>query len=178
MIENYGLIWPRKYIHVGAGSNKGTLLGYNAKVGIVDFREQIGIYVLYDRNMLPVYVGQSGSGSANLFNRLKSHTKGRIWHRWEYFSWFGLRKVNKTGRLHAYGKSENLFKTTGAQVLNQLEGVLIAATEPRFNRQGARFGGAIEFYPVDDENVTEMTLESISFQISEIQTQLSNLNKK
>ena len=49
MIRNYGLLWQRKYVHLGAGSNKGTLLGTKPGVGEVDFREQIGVYVLYDK---------------------------------------------------------------------------------------------------------------------------------
>jgi hypothetical protein len=64
-----------------------------------DFRDQIGVYVLYDWNQNIVYVGQAVNvnGNGTLFNRLKNHMDGRLWNRWQYFSWVGFRDVNKDG---------------------------------------------------------------------------------
>jgi hypothetical protein len=55
-IENFGRFWRRDKSYWGRGrGNKGQLKGHlkrNKKVE-VDFREQIGIYVLFDANRNP-----------------------------------------------------------------------------------------------------------------------------
>lgn len=178
MIKNYGLLWQRKYVHLGAGSNKGTLLGFRTGIGVVDFREQIGIYALYDNNRVPVYVGQAGNGNATLFGRLKHHTKDHLSNRWECFSWFGLRRVNKNNSLSDYDHVEKLYKAQGALVLNELEGVLIAAMEPKLNKQGANFPDAEQFLQEVDENVTELTLESVIYHIAELKEQIKQLQRQ
>lgn len=177
MIKNFGLLWQRKYVHLGAGSNKGTLLGTRSGKGVVDFREQIGIYVLYDKDHRPVYVGQAGNGNATLFGRLKHHTNDHLWNRWEYFSWFGLRQVNANRSLSERDKADKVHRSKGSIVLNELEGVLIAAMEPKLNKQGARFGDAAQFFQEVDDNVTELTLGDITDQISELKEQIKQLQK-
>lgn|SRR5574337_126539 len=162
MIMTYGLLWHRKYIHRGAGGNKGTLLGHHPKYGTVDFREQIGIYVLYDKDFVPVYVGQAGNGRANLFSRLKTHTEDHLWNRWEYFSWFGLRRVNDGNRkLSEFDSAAKKYVAPGSAVLNEVEGVLIAAMEPKLNKQGSSFKDAVQFEQDLDENVKDISLEDI-----------------
>ena len=52
---------------------------------MADFREQIGIYVLFDKDLAPVYIGQAGSGKRRLFARLNEHETDDLWNRWEYF---------------------------------------------------------------------------------------------
>ena len=55
LISNYGLFWQRKYVHFGYGGNKGTLFGkMSKKKFLVNFREQIGTYVLYDKDFIPI----------------------------------------------------------------------------------------------------------------------------
>ena len=91
IIKNYGLRWRRDRIAWGAGSRRGHLSGVlvgSKRSDPVDFREQIGIYILYEAGFLPVYVGQSGNGNARLYSRLKSHQDGRLRDRWEYFSFW------------------------------------------------------------------------------------------
>ena len=119
LISNYGLFWQRKYVHFGYGGNKGTLLGKmnQKKSFLVDFREQIGIYVLYDKDFIPIYVGQAGNGNANLFTRLKQHTTDTLCNRWEYFTWFGLRRVNTNRRLAAYDSIEKTFKAQRGNIV-------------------------------------------------------------
>ena len=56
------------------GSLKGRRAG-EALGNPVDFREQVGVYVLYDDNFRVVYVGQAGAGNQTLLGRLKQHRK-------------------------------------------------------------------------------------------------------
>ncbi len=182
MIMTYGLLWERKYVHLGAGGNKGTLLGRHRSYGVVDFREQIGIYVLYDKDFVPVYVGQAGNGRATLFSRLKTHTRDHVWNRWEYFSWFGLRRVNKGNqKLSDYDKVAKKYVAPGADVLDEIEGVLIAAMEPKLNKQGPSLKGARQFDQELDDNVRDVTLEDIASKLdifSERVEKLTNGTKR
>jgi hypothetical protein len=140
VIKNYGLMWRRDAVHWGRGSNRGTLNGRRSGK-IVDFRGQIGVYVLYDEGRRPIYVGQAGQGNARLFNRLRAHARDGLALRWQYFSWFGLLPVNKGGGLSGRDAPEKRVSGTLRSTLNEIEGVLIAATEPAFNKQGAQFKG-------------------------------------
>lgn len=72
VIKNYGLMWRRDRVFWGKGRKAGTLLGRLSRREI-DFRDQIGVYVLYDETRRPVYVGQAGQGHARLFSRLRAH---------------------------------------------------------------------------------------------------------
>jgi len=72
VIKNYGLMWSQDAVFWGRGGRRGALKGQR-KGQIIDFREQIGVYVLYDEGRHPVYVGQAGQGNARLFKRLRSH---------------------------------------------------------------------------------------------------------
>ena len=96
-IKSYGLLWERKYIHYGRGGKAGHLKGYN--INTVDFRNQRGVYVLYDKDMIPIYVGQAGKGKASLFNRLDQHETDHLSGRWQFFTWFGLCGVDKNNKL-------------------------------------------------------------------------------
>src|SRR5580698_4334444 len=88
VIKNYGLMWRRDSVFWGRGYNRGSLQGRRSR-RVIDFREQIGVYVLYDEGRRPVYVGQAGQGNARLFNRLRNHRGDALSQRWQYFSWFG-----------------------------------------------------------------------------------------
>jgi hypothetical protein len=101
LIKNYGIMWRRDSVFWGRGSNRGVLEGRRSGK-IIDFREQIGVYVLYDEGRRPIYIGQAGQGNARLFRRLRSHRRDSLAHRWHYFSWFGLLTVNKSGRLSGW----------------------------------------------------------------------------
>jgi hypothetical protein len=160
VIKNYGLMWRRDSVHWGRGHSKGTLEGRRSGQ-VVDFRDQSGVYVLYDEARRLIYVGQAGQGHARLFKRLQAHTHDYLAHRWEYFSWFGLLKVTKPGGLSALDhKSKRLTGTIGS-TLNEIEGVLIAATEPPFNKQGARFRGISRYRQKPVERISLTTLRKI-----------------
>ena len=180
LIRNYGHLWERKYISWGRGNVRGHLLGYydGDHKRVVDFREQIGIYVLFDANLAPVYVGQAGNGHRKLFDRLKQHETDHLWNRWEHFSWFGFRRANKNRSLSAYDDSSKIFKATGTQLLNEIEGALITALEPKLNKQGARWKDVEEYYQEVDGEVEEITTDDLSVKLDGIQKQLQEIDKR
>jgi hypothetical protein len=138
IIKSYGLFWSETDVFWGVGSSSGSLLGVPARARSsepVDFREQIGIYVLYAGHEM-IYVGQAGSGNAKLFSRLKKHRKDVLADRWDHFSWFGLKRALNDGKLSSDSKRAASSVT---MALNHMEALLIAAAEPALNRQGGRF---------------------------------------
>ncbi|MFZ5618430.1 MAG: GIY-YIG nuclease family protein [Pseudomonadota bacterium] len=141
LISTYGLFWKRENVHWGRPKNAGHLLGFAAKAkrtNIVDFREQQGIYALYDGAYQLIYVGQAGSGAnKRLFRRLKDHTRDHLADRWTKFSWFGIQRALNNGELSAEKQAAH---TTISAILDQMEAILIVAAEPRHNKQGGRFG--------------------------------------
>lgn len=147
LIANYGLFWKRKKVWWGKQGVTGHLQGVlstNLKDEPVDFREQQGIYALYDDNFRMVYAGQAGSnGHQRLFTRLKQHTRDALADRWTRFSWFGIRSVNKTGTLRV---EKSAAHPPINSVLDHIEAILIATAEPPHNRQGGRFGEKVEQY--------------------------------
>jgi len=161
LIRTYGLFWQRSDIDWGAGRRRGHLNGYYAfgkREGITDFREQRGIYCLYDPTFKLVYVGQAGNGDACLFDRLRDHARGRLAQRWSQFSWFGTRGLIESSTGVWTLDDDQEAAPSLATVLNQLEGILIAAAEPPLNRQGSRFGSDCYLY-----NQVQMGQSSASF---------------
>jgi hypothetical protein len=169
VIKNYGLMWNRDAVFWGYGGRKGTLEGQR-KGQTIDFREQIGVYVLYDEGRRPIYVGQAGQGNARLFKRLRSHKRDHLADRWRYFSWFGLLVVNKNKRLSGWDDKGKRVSGTIGSLLDEIEGVLIAATEPKFNKQGAKFKGIHQYQHVKHED------EAVS--PSELRDLIQNLDEK
>lgn len=183
LIKNYGVMWRRDFVFWGAGSNKGTLLGRRSGKKI-DFREQIGVYVLYDESRRPVYVGQAGQGNARLFRRLRAHRRDALAERWQYFSWFGLLPINQSGRLSGWDAPSKRVSGTIKSTLNEIEGVLIAATEPAFNKQGARFKGIARYRQVmhDYADYTSTAdiyelLQTTNIQLQKIAAQIKKKSK-
>jgi hypothetical protein len=173
VIKNYGLMWRRDSVFWGRGSNKGVLEGrHRGKVS--DFREQVGVYVLYDEARRPIYVGQAGKGHG-LFNRLKNHRSDSLAHRWQYFGWFGLLAVNKTGRLSGWDAPSKRVTGTLRSTLNEIEGVLIAATEPPFNKQGARFKGIARYRQVPHKDAEHVSPAQLSDLLKDINKKLDGL---
>lgn len=161
IIRSYGLFWKVQDVFWGKGSQAGSLLGVpaGARTAVpTDFREQIGIYVLYSDHQM-IYVGQTGSGEKRLFRRLKDHRKDRLADRWNQFSWFGLRGALARGGL----STEKLRTSAGISVaLNHIEAVLIEAAEPVRNKQGGRFGDNVQrFIQARDERLGPSDTEMI-----------------
>ena len=146
LIHNYGLFWRRNDVFWGRPRVTGHLKGVPAKetsATPVDFREQAGVYVLYDDSFRLIYIGQAGAGNARLFNRLKNHKKDALADRWTRFSWFGIRWVRDGGKL---SKGAAQFTIKYKDLLNHIEAILISSTEPPHNRQAGRFGEKVEQY--------------------------------
>lgn len=168
MIKNYGLFWRRDSVHWnynGArGEDRGHLKGVKNRQReeiVVDFREQAGIYCLYDDNFRLLYVGQAGFGNATLFDRLKNHTSNDLAERWTRFSWFGLKNYSANEGVFSLQKAK-FKKLDVAEVLNSLEGILIVGAEPPLNRQGPRFGDAEKFSQYfDGANVYPPLMEMV-----------------
>jgi len=163
-IKNFGLLWERRFIKWGRGRTKGHLKGRakRRKSKIADFRDQIGIYVLYDKDLKSIYVGQAGRGKdKKLFNRLKRHRSDHLGNRWAYFSWFGLRKINRNGTLYDRDTPQKQYSARGQLLLDQFEGALIAVAEPLLNKQGSKWRGAEEFYQQVDEDTREITVDEV-----------------
>jgi len=160
LIENYGLFWKRDDVFWGRQKVKGRLEGVPAgslTSKPVDFRGQQGVYVLYDDGFRVVYVGQSGTKKQRLFARLKRHTRNHLAQRWTRFSWFGVRKVRKTGEL---AKENYAAHPLLPRVLNHIEAILIAATEPPQNRQSGKFGADVKQYiQYRDKEAAGLTVE-------------------
>lgn len=155
IIQSYGLFWHADNVHWGRGSQGGTLLGVPARARSstpCDFREQIGIYVLYSNHDI-VYVGQAGAKNQRLFKRLRKHRRDDLAGRWNRFSWFGLRRVLASGRLST---KKPRTSVSIASALNHMEAALIAAAEPTLNRQGGRFGkkkGTLKYLQYRDDRL-------------------------
>jgi hypothetical protein len=128
---------------------------------LVDLKDQIGVYVLYDKNQNIVYVGQAGSGQATLFGRLRSHEKDALWNRWEFFTWIGFKAVNADGKLSAMQKVEaNVSGLSYADALNEIEGILIEVIEPKLNKRSGNLKEAVEYFQYTEEEVTMVDIRS------------------
>jgi hypothetical protein len=153
LIKNYGLFWRRDDVFWGKQKQMGHLQGFPAREAfrLVDFRDQQGVYCLYDENFKIVYVGQAGSGlSQRLFIRLRQHKSDALAERWTRFSWFGIRRVKQNLKLAAETDGTH---TKPSAVLDHIEAILISATEPPHNRQGGRFGNeAKQFLQYRDQD--------------------------
>ena len=161
---------------MGGDGNAGHLTGKTNGNRKADFREQIGVYVLYDRNQNIVYVGQAGNGNATLFTRLKNHMDGALWNRWEYFTWVGFRDVNVNGSLSNQQSVESAvsgFKYSDA--LNEIEGILIEVIEPKLNKQSGRLKSATEYFQITDERITEVSMQLLRNDILEVKAKLEQL---
>ncbi len=134
IINAFGIYWNRNLVH---WKSTPDLLGIQ-QIGAteVNFKDQIGIYLLHD-NRETIYVGQAIEQP--LGKRLKDHTTDRLAGRWDRFSWFGFYPVTEDGELNLNIK----FKEFTIQNLGDiLEAILIESIEPRQNRkQGNSFMG-------------------------------------
>jgi hypothetical protein len=131
--------WPRSGELLGVGVRK-------RKAGKVDFARQIGIYALYDEQFRLVYVGQAGLGQRGLYSRLRAHTLNNLSERWSRFSWFGLIASEELETRDPEKERLEPINVTKSTILDQVEAVLIAASEPLRNKQSGRFGRDVTHY--------------------------------
>ena len=159
LFHNYGLFWQVGRVKWGkpGKGHSGTLSGFRTlKEGEVDFREQRGVYALYDDNFKMLYVGQAGYGNQRLYQRLHQHRFDALGERWSKFSWFGVDPVKGRAGKKEIVETEPSPPAVSA-VLNHLEALLIAAAEPVLNRQGGKFGDAEQFYQWYEEPEDEIS---------------------
>lgn len=155
VIQNYGLFWRED--RVNWKGNPVSLCGVekNKAKNIVDFREQKGIYALYANYKL-VYVGQAEAKQDALLTRLRQHRLYKFQGRWDMFSWFGTRYVTGANQLSSHSDS-TVPQQPKTDILDMLEGLVIAISEPRLNSQGPEWDkfGITQYYQWWDEDKTE-----------------------
>lgn len=178
-IRNFGHYWSRELIDWGwqGQGNQGRLLGSlrtNAEKADADFRNQIGIYVLYDENREAVYVGQTGRGNNRLFHRLRQHSRGPMRDRWTSFSWFGFLHVDDDGQLVELDEyAIPAHPLTDA--LNQFEAILLQVIEPRLAKQGPNWNGTVEYFQFAEDEVT--TLDHLWNELQELREMLAMIQR-
>ena len=160
----------------GKGNRRGLLEGRRSGK-VIDFRDQIGVYVRYDESRRPIYVGQAGQGNARLFNHLRTHRRDGLAHRWQYFSWFGLLAVNKSGGLSGWIAPTKRISGSMRSTLNEIEGVLIAVTEPAFNKQGARFRGIARYRQVSHPEADYTSLADLRQMLGKLHRKIDDLGE-
>ena len=148
VIRAFGIFWRRDWVNWNVRCLNGSQLDASNSV---DFAEQSGVYILYDRDR-PIYVGKCAENS--LFDRLKSHTKGRLSSRWERFSWFGFRAADDDGR-PAPSPSGHVHN----DMTDAMEAVLIEVLEPPQNRRRGDRLSDFEYNQVRDEAMQEAQVQ-------------------
>jgi len=141
LIKSYGQYWNPDAVNwgsVGKG-NAGTLLGktkLDGKTVSCDVWKQRGIYTLHDEFRL-VYVGKTED--QDLGKRLRDHLTDRFAGRWDMFCWYGIRRINKTGTLRAFGQRQ----VPPATLIQTLESLAILISDPPLNRKREKLPEAI-----------------------------------
>ena len=143
-IQCYGLFWDvdetmwsgRDFRLLGRRGSHGDSLR------VCDFRNQVGLYVLYD-DYGPYYVGLTRHQP--LGNRIRAHLDDHHRGLWDRFSWFGFRGVLKrcyTDRTQALAKLPRSLVTDSRETIADIEALLIQAlgTHKRGNKVQMRFG--------------------------------------
>lgn len=157
-LQAFGMFWQRDRV---IWTGKPKIMGRQGLgATTVNFSEQVGVYLLHDRERV-IYVGRA---SDTLFTRLKFHTTDRLGGRWDRFSWFGLRDVRPDGTL-----SEPSVAWTHAVVIETLEALLIESLEPPLNRKrGDNFSGAEYVQVVDPEIERGLKRQMLSEMVDKI----------
>lgn len=137
-IKAFGMYWERSQINWESPRVLGKQEGADLSV---DFSDQIGVYLLHDRERV-IYVGRAEDA---LLKRLVAHTSGRFANRWDRFSWFGIRPVDDNGKLTMPAES-----WVRHDVIQTMEAVLIECLEPAQNRRRGDKLGANEFVQLKD----------------------------
>lgn len=156
-IRCYGLFWSADEVlwRPGAGNRSSfRILGRvgerSPKLRVCDFRQQRGIYVLYD-DYGPYYVGlcrKQGLGA-----RLKQHLSDDHEGRWDRFSWFGFQRVLKsreTDGTQKLGRLPTRLLVDSMSTIGDIEALLIQSlgTQHRGNWNQMRFAAAEQWHQV------------------------------
>jgi hypothetical protein len=153
IINAFGIYWNRNQVH---WKTNPDLLGIQ-QIGAteVNFKNQIGIYLLHDSRET-IYVGQAIDQT--LGQRLKIHTTDRLSGRWDRFTWFGFYPVNENGNLNI----EVNFKDLTVQIMGDiLEAILIESIEPRQNRKQGNLFYGLEYLQQEAPEIKKKIKEQI-----------------
>ncbi len=159
IINSFGIYWNRELVH---WKSYPDLLGIQ-QVGAseVNFKEQIGVYLLHDGRET-IYVGQAIEQP--LGKRLKMHTIDRLSGRWDRFSWFGFYPISDKGKLITDIKFGNItFQNLG----DLLEAVLIESIEPRQNRKQGNLFSGLEFLQQEDPEIQKIRKQQLIRELTE-----------
>jgi hypothetical protein len=140
IVTSFGMYWRRDFIDWKSLPNVLGMQQIGAEP--VNFRDQLGVYLLYDGREV-IYVGRATDRP--LGRRLYEHSMDRLSTRWDRFSWFGLLPVSDKGVL---GKQPADY--SGPKVIPALEAILIEALEPRQNRKRGDDLAAVEYLQKQD----------------------------
>ena len=159
----YGISWDRE--KVDWSRTRGKVLGNLFENDtVVDFSQQVGVYVLYDRKGTVVYVGRTIDGS--LYGRLRQHThSSRRAARWTHFSWFGLKPV-----LDDFSLGEKRRSLDQDEEIVMMESLLIELLVPAFNDKGGDNIGSL-YWQVEDPALVERRHQEMRDQILHLQKQ-------
>ena len=150
-IKNYGLFWKREDVFWGVPrGDAGALLGISTNepnLPPTNFREQFGVYALYNRNEALLYCGLAGIGGARgaeaqtLFERIQQHQRptDRLVDLWTHFSWFGIKSVANLSL------TDELIGGDRIEFLHQIKAIMIQLANPPANRNPANFSPAIKY---------------------------------
>ena len=159
LVNAFGIFWNRNFVH---WKTNPDLLGIQ-QIGAteVNFKDQRGIYLLYDGREI-IYVGQAIEQT--LGQRLKQHTSDRLSGRWDRFSWFGFYSVNDKGHLLDRKK----FESIDIQVLaDTLESILIESVEPRQNRKQGNTLSGMEYLQQESSEIKRKRKEELIRELTE-----------
>lgn len=157
LIQSLGMYWRSSDV---VWKNRPRILGQQQSGSdLIDFCEQIGVYLLHDRSRV-IYVGRSVDRP--LGQRLYEHTKDRLSGRWDRFSWFGLKAVSEDGTLEHCDLAVNDTEV----VISSLEAVLIEALEPPQNRRRGDQLSAVEYLQATDSEKDQQRADAIASLIS------------
>ncbi len=157
IITAIGMYWQRDLVHWGA---KPKMAGIQKNGSVmVDFCDQIGIYLLYDGREV-IYVGRTDK--RRLGTRILEHTKDRFAARWDRFSWFGLLPVRDNGTF-----DELPVDFPSQKMPATLEAVLIEAMEPRQNRRRGDNIEDVEYLQQPDPSIEKKRKKEMLRELSE-----------
>ena len=153
IINSFGIYWNRNLVH---WKSTPDLLGVQ-QIGAteVNFRDQIGVYLLHDSRET-IYIGQAIEQP--LGQRLKNHMTDRLSGRWDRFSWFGFHRVSDSGKLLSDSKYDNL---SVQDLGNILEAILIESIEPRQNRRQGNLFSGIEYLQQESPEIKKKKKEEL-----------------
>ena len=166
LVRFYGEFWNPDLVN---WENKWELHGVDSHGRTIDAYEQRGIYVLYE-DYVPVYIGKAVEQSIG--SRLQHHRASqRRGERWDRFSWFGLKRINKDGYMSK--RKPNIIHVKPSELISTLEALLILIAVPCLNARKETLKNAVRVYQSDKGR----PLSEAEQQMASIQQKLDSVIK-